>query len=226
MPLERFHRAAFAGMTQSGKTFFLKYGIIPTLGKYIIYDPDLQFDSLVSSGHARIVDNYDDFKRLFKGRFPRIIFQPREEMMGNYDARLMEFEQICDDINRLREGNLTFIVDEIKYLTMKRRQAFIPPQFSTMITRREKEPHRIGVYFTTQRPKDACLDLLTQCRHIYAFRLLPKDIKYVEESFPVEIETTINTAEKFTCLHYDVDARKVTMEKVDRKGVNSSLIMG
>jgi hypothetical protein len=218
MGLERFHRVAIAGMTQSGKTTFLREAIVPMLGRYIIYDPDMQFDSLtMDPQRARIVDNYDEFRRLFKGGFPRIVFQPRDEMMNDYDSRVLEFEQICEDINRLRDRPLTFIVDEIAYITFKRRIATVPPQFQLMISRREKEPHRIGVFFTTQRPKHACVDLLTQCRHIYAFKLLNKDIRYVEESFPVSIQDMMYDMEDFACIHYDVEEMRVTIEKLERK---------
>ena len=214
--LERYHRVAFAGMTQSGKTTFLREAVVPTLGKYVIYDPDYQFDSLVLPPHrARIVDNYMEFQRLFP-IYPRIVYQPRDEMMKDYEARIMEFEEICSDINGLNVGNLTFVIDEIAYITFKRRQAVIPPNFQLMVARREKDPFRIGVYFTTQRPKHACVDLLTQCRHIYAFKLLNKDTRYVEESFPIAINDLIQEVEDFSCVHYDVEEQSIKVERWEK----------
>lgn len=212
MAFQRFHRSAIVGMTQSGKTFFLRKAIVPMLGKYVIYDPDFQFSELSEPPHrARIINNYNEFKRLFP-IYPRIVFQPRDEMMNNFEARITEFEQICDDINALKEGNLTFVVDEIAYITFKRGKAQVPPNFYLMITRREKIPYRIGVIFTTQRPKHACLDLLTQCRHIYSFKLMNKDTRYVEESFPIKIEGLIKEIPDHACLHYDVNEQKISVE--------------
>jgi hypothetical protein len=129
---------------------------------------------------------------------------------------------------------MTFIIDEIAHITLRRDRAIIPPELQKMIKRRMKEPSperpqgRVGVYVTTQRPKDAAVDFITQCQHIIAFKLLPRDVKYVSEAFPVGIDLSdiINyKLGKYQAIHYDVETQELYYEQLSEKK-SKSLQMG
>lgn len=205
----------------SGKTTFLKEGIVPYLPRWVAYDPDLHFGDIKG---VKICRTYDDFEDSFPFE-NKIAFQPEDDVMGNFDRRVAEFEQVCERVNRLGV-KMTFIIDEIAHVTLRRDRAIIPPELQKMIKRRMKEPTpdrpqgRIGVYLTTQRPKDAAVDFLTQCQHIIAFKLLPRDVKYVKEAFPVgvDIDDIINyKLGKFQAIHYEVDTQDMYYEELDEK---------
>lgn len=216
---KRLGKAFITG--NSGKTTFLKEGIVPYLPRWVAYDPDLHFGNIKG---VKICRTYEDFEK----KFPfenKIAFQPDDDVMGNFDRRVAEFEQVCERINHLGV-KMTFIIDEIAHVTLRRDRAIIPPELQKMIKRRMKEPSperpqgRIGVYLTTQRPKDAAVDFLTQCQHIIAFKLLPRDVKYVREAFPVgvDIDDIINyKLNKYQAIHYEVDTQEMYYEELDEK---------
>lgn len=197
------------GMTCSGKTYFMKHGIIPNLDKYIIYDADLQYENL-KDRRAKIVNNYNSFKKLIDVDYPWIVFQPSDENMRNYDARLLEFEQICGDINR-KKYKTNFIIDDFCYIIKNKYNRFVPPKFSTTISRCKN----VKVYAITQRPVFCTNDLLTQTDEYYIFNLLEKDQKYIEEFLPFKIllDDTLDDIQKH-CLHFNVRTNILNIETV------------
>ena len=174
-----YSRIVIAGRTQTGKTSFVRCALLPWLGSFICYDPDLQF-----TGYGKIVETIPELRKaIVKDGHRRIIFQPRDLLMGMAEERVEEFELICRTIDKLQ--NVTFIIDEISHITRPefRRSAFIPPVFAMIIKRREKLPHRIGVICTTQRLADSDINLLSQSRYSYSFQLNAHDAEYVSKKW-------------------------------------------
>ena len=207
----------------SGKTTFLKKAIMPYLLRWVAYDPDSHF---VDIPGVTVVESFEEFEDNFPSK-PNIVFVPTDDMMKSFDKRVAEFNAVCLKI--CDEGaHMTFIIDEIANVTMKNNRASIPEELQVMIKRREmpldknrKTGGRIGVFVTTQRPKDAAVDLITQCKHVIAFRLTLKDIKYVEESYDVELRDIISSLKPFQAVHYEDGSTELTFERLSRKQVHS-----
>lgn len=205
-PPEPYHRVVITGRTQTGKTSFIRCALLDTLGAYIIYDPDMQF-----SGCGHVVSRGKEFKQAIRDGHRHIVYQPSDIMMGVADVRIQEFENICGVINHLR--NVTFIVDEVSHITRpeNRRAAFVPPTFRMLIVRRMKEPYRIGIYISTQRMKDADVDLLSQAQVTYTFAQNALDAKYISEKIGMQISKMIETLPPYKYLKYDHLSREITM---------------
>jgi hypothetical protein len=221
LAIKFFHRVLIIGATQSGKTTYLKKAIVPHLPRFVVYDPDLHFGDVKG---VKVVTTYEKFEDVFPYH-NRIVFQPDDSMMGNFDKRVEEFEAICKRINDLGV-KMTFVVDEISHVTLKRSHAIIPQEFQKMIKRRMKAPTperpqgNIGIFVTTQRPKDAAVDFITQCQHVISFKLLPKDIDYVKDAFPfnIDIESLINfKLKKYEAIHYDMEENNLAIVKLSDK---------
>jgi len=175
------YRMVVVGMTRTGKTFWVKEFLLPRIGWYVVYDPDMEF----GPEHGLVVNNLKDFSKALSEGYD-IIFQPRESILASPTKLVHEFEEITKLINA--QHDLFYIIDEISNISLAgRRRALIPPQLQITIKRRMK--HGIGLCITTQRLKDASADYITQCQVAVMFDMLPKDIEFVEENFPVRLPT-------------------------------------
>lgn len=187
------------GMTCSGKTFFMRHGILPNLNvnKYIIYDSDLNFTDLENED-AKIVNNYNDFKKFIDCDYPKIVYQPSNEIMANYELRLLDFNKICHEINS-KKYKTNFIIDEIGYLNNRRKNYINSIELILMSSRRKN----INIYAISQRPKYFTKGFLNLTDEYYIFNLLEKDRRYIEQYLPFKLSFD-NIKHDLMCLHYNV----------------------
>ncbi|MHA1286400.1 MAG: hypothetical protein ACTSPB_03235 [Candidatus Thorarchaeota archaeon] len=201
--IQPYHRLIVVGAVQSGKTTFIKDYLIPALGRFIVYDPDLHF-----GGCGVVCHTPETLEMALRQGITQLVYQPTAEEIKHFEYRIQCFEKICAIVNGLR--HFTLVVDEIRYITrpMGKKQTQMPPEFAFTILRRMKKAGegrkggRIGVFVTTQRLKDSDLDLVSQAQHMIIFRLEKVDINYIEERINATIRDKVVTLKPYHYLHY------------------------
>ena len=219
------YRRVIAGRTRMGKTMYMRYKIIANSPAYIIYDPDEQFSDVGAVTH-----NYDEFVALLNSGAQRVVFQPTDEIAGQPEMLVLEFDQICQFISQ-NVRNFQFCIDEISIITKAggSRVPKCPMWLGVLLKRRMKAPHNIGLVMTTQRMKDADVEFLSQAQESIMFAQNQVDAKYVAEkvgirtitrpdgSF-VHLERALQELPPYTYVKFDHQLRKTFMGRVNLGG--------
>ena len=240
------YRIIVVGQTRSGKTFFVKNWLLKQIQRYVIYDPDREFNE----EYGEIISDVEELNKMLRydGRawkrynknpkglnHPRIIYQPSDTNFKSAKKRWKEFNEICSIIND--QEDLFFIVDELSHITLAgdRQRPRLPEEFSLMIKRRMKMG--IGIVVTTQRLKDSDSGLITQSQLIVMFNMVEIDIKYIEDKLGIKIPKkqvsilpdnytkydrnnliTVIDAPPYHCWIYNTLTKKIYLERVYEDG--------
>jgi len=175
------YRMLVVGMTQTGKTFWVRNFLLPLLNRYVVYDPDIQF----GPEFGVIVHSIKDFIAEFvEKRTSKVIFQPDDILLAKPKKMVAQFNKLCEVINM--DKDMFFIIDEIANVTLAGRvRPRMPEMLNIIIKRRMKDG--IGVCATTQQLKDADVNYTSQTQLVVMFDMLPHDIDYLEEKLPIKL---------------------------------------
>ena len=186
-------RILVIGMTQSGKTYWVRNFLLPVLRhsgySYVVYDPDEEFteeDGVIVSkvGHVMPIMRAKKY----------VIYRPTFEELSDPKERIKAFSQISNSLMleadaMIKQGGkpkLFFVIDELSTITLAdSKRPKNPPQFLALIKRGMKRG--IGVCATTQNLKDADTGLISQSQIVVIFDILPVDIVYIESKLPIKI---------------------------------------
>lgn len=211
--MKSYNRIIVVGRKTSGKTFYVKYGIVPYLKRYIIYDPDKHFTRL-----GKLVHTIDQFKQIMRKQH-KIIFQPYDRVVMDFDECKKEFNELGKLVNLLK--HTTFIIDEIAMVTLKEgsKVAHCPPSLRLMIRRREKLPHRIGVICTAQHLKDSDVEFSSQADYLIAFDCYPVDIAYIKDKLGIDITELMGRldTERHEFIFYNHAKKKLYISRLNKR---------
>jgi len=153
-------RAVVFGKTGSGKSFLVKNRIIPALERFIIYDPQDEYD-----GQAQGADNIREAHKIFTS-FGQV------RIVSEYDEY---FPVICQFAWEIE--NVCFIVDELDIFC----NAMSSP---TELKRIIRQGRKRGISFIgiSRRHTEIPKDITSQASNIITFRQHePRDLKYLVE---------------------------------------------
>lgn len=205
-----YNRIISVGRKRTGKTYWVKHGFVKFLKRYIIYDPDKHFTK-----YGTVVNTLKEFRKIvFKQ--DKIIFQPRDSMIADFDAGKSEFNKLAGLVNQLYRT--TFIIDEIASVTLKpgSRAANCPGNLRVTIRRREKPPHRIGVVCTAQHLKDSDVEYLSQADYLIVFDCYKVDMDYIKEKLDIDIRLIMEKVniKKHEFIFYDHVGKKLYISRL------------
>ena len=172
MKIEPNRRISVFGVTQSGKTFFVKK-IISQIRNYIIYDIKREYSSF-----GVVVHTLQGFKEALKNKLNHIVIQP-------LDLSPEHFDSYCEIIFKHLK-NITFIVDEEHKFCTKSK---MPYWFNSIVTIAQGKEFKIGVIGITQRPSNVHNDMITQSTIIISFMVKAHDAKAVNRFTGIPIQS-------------------------------------
>ena len=99
--MKSYNRIIVVGRKRSGKTYWVKHGLIPFLRRYIIYDPDQHFTT-----KGKVVHTIEQFKAaMYKEN--KIIFQPDDEIVSDFKKCAPQFNKLGDLVNKMKHTKET-----------------------------------------------------------------------------------------------------------------------
>ena len=153
---------AVLGASGSGKSTFVKKEISRGHPRLLIWDPMREYEGQALGQLADILSG------LKQPKF-RLVFRPS----GDPKVRVTQFDLLCRAA--LAAGNLTFVVEELRFVTTPSRAPLGWAQ--VCLTGRHKG---LKVYGLSQRPASIDKDFLGNCTRIRTGRLAyPEDVKAV-----------------------------------------------
>jgi hypothetical protein len=164
--LTRGERGGLVGQTGTGKTLLAECNLLPRRGRLAAIDPkrELNFDAPI----------FEDVGEIIRRRPERYIYRPSPGNIRNYAA----YERLYRNI--FERGDCFLYTDEI-VVTLRGME---PPEAFLDIYALGRS-RGITCLTATQRPARIPLFLLSECRRIYAFRVvLPADKKRMREIIP------------------------------------------
>lgn len=186
-------RIMVVGMTQTGKTFWVRNSLLPVLRndgyRYIVYDPDEEFDK--ESGY--VTSNHEKMKEYIEKK-KWVIYRPKTAEIDNVKEGLKVFSDIVktvfnwaeEQIRNGKKSKIFFVVDELATITLAdSKRPKNPPQLTALIKRGMKRG--IGFCATTQNLQDADTNIISQSQVVVIFDCLPLDIKYIEKKLPIRL---------------------------------------
>jgi DNA helicase HerA-like ATPase len=171
MKIDANRRMSVFGVTQSGKTYFVKQ-IISSIPNVIIYDIKREY-----SQFGTVVRTPEGFKEAIRRGIKRIVIQP-------LDLSPEYFDRFCEIIFKTLK-NIMLVVDEAhKYCTKSK----ITYWFNSLVTITQGKEFRIGIIAITQRPANMHNDMITQSTAIISFMVKGHDAKAVSRFTSIPIE--------------------------------------
>lgn len=156
MNFKYYERMFVCGQTQSGKSFFVKNGVLQHLQRFVVYDAiKREYGKL-----GVVVDSLPAFVHAVKQGVPRIIVQPR-----NNPLSVEQFNEFCRLFFILCR-NTTLVVDELHFYC---KSHDIPGWLNYILTIGEGEPKRQGFIGLTQQPNSVHNQAIAQSKHRVAF---------------------------------------------------------
>jgi len=191
MKIEPNRRISVFGVTQSGKTYFVKK-LVRSLKNYIIYDIKREY-----AGFGTIIRTPQGLKEAIRLKINKIVIQP-------LDLSPSYFDLFCEIIFKHLK-NIMLVVDEIHKFCTKTQITY---WFNSIITIAQGKEFKIGVTAITQRPANLHNDVITQSTVIISFMVKNHDAKAVSKFTGVPIESIEKLPQHYFYLYDEYNYNK------------------
>lgn len=182
---------AAVGDTGTGKTYLVSR--LVQLRNYVIVfrtkPDDIKFPGFVKARKASALDDIYD---------TRILLQPKhsDQIREGYDM----LERVW------HHGGWTVVVDELWYVE---KMLKLGPLVERLLTQGRSK--KISVIVGMQRPAQISRFAISQCTHLFSFRVEGRDLQTIKESTTPRIVEPINALEKHRFVYYNRASREIAI---------------
>lgn len=192
---------AVIGDTGTGKTYLLAKGVLRLRRYVVVYKtkPDKDDASKWAGFHRiRTAARMDD------ERYTRFLLEPK------YERQAVEGYHLLDRV--WRQGGWTVVIDEGWYAE----KIGLRPYIERLLTQGRSQD--ISVVYGQQRPVETSRFVISQCSHLFCFRVEGRDAKTVAESTTPRILPVIGALSGHDFAYYHRPTRTVATGSQSRLG--------
>ena len=171
MQIQTNERIFICGMTGSGKTEFAKR-LLPFYPRVVFHDREFGNSDLIQHYHFTPVHDPETLLMYIQKGKKRILYQPAQ---GGEKEGVEDFNRVCEIVFKSR--NIALMVDEVSSVVSGQNAPFWFGEIQRL-----GRKYNVGCISLIQRPMRIDQNLLSECEHMFIFKLkMPQDREKIEK---------------------------------------------